>query len=76
MTHPSPRLVVVEDDPAIRTFLADNLAADGYDLLTADCARDAWRLLETNPSLFPACSTRSEKSFSLKVKRSSPYSRT
>jgi hypothetical protein len=30
----------------------------------------------TKPSLRPACSTRSAKSRSLKVKRSSPYSRT
>jgi len=39
-------ILVVEDDDATRTFLADNLAADGYDLLVADCAADALRLLE------------------------------
>jgi len=33
-------ILVVEDDDATRTFLADNLAADGYDLLVADCAAD------------------------------------
>ena len=32
-------LLLVEDDPAIRTFLADNLTADGYELLVADDAR-------------------------------------
>ena len=47
MTPASQTLLVVEDDDAIRTFLADNLTADGYELLVADCARDAWRLIET-----------------------------
>jgi DNA-binding response OmpR family regulator len=40
-------ILLVEDDDATRTFLADNLTADGYDLLVADCARDGARLLET-----------------------------
>jgi two-component system, OmpR family, response regulator len=40
-------ILVVEDDDATRTFLADNLTADGFDLLVADCARDGLRLLET-----------------------------
>src|SRR3954454_22363302 len=47
MTDPRATLLLVEDDPAIRTFLADNLTADGFDLLVADTARDARRLLET-----------------------------
>jgi DNA-binding response OmpR family regulator len=47
MTDPRATLLLVEDDPAIRTFLADNLTADGFDLLVADSARDARRLLET-----------------------------
>jgi len=42
-----PPPLLVEDDDATRTFLADNLSADGYELLVADCARDATRLLET-----------------------------
>src|SRR4051812_42423279 len=46
MTDPRATLLVVEDDPALRTFLADNLTADGYELLVADCARDGWRLIE------------------------------
>src|SRR4029079_7471797 len=37
----------VEDDAVIRTFLADNLTADGYELLVADCRHDALRLLES-----------------------------
>jgi DNA-binding response OmpR family regulator len=43
---PAPTLLVVEDDPVIRTFLADNLTADGYDLIVADCVREGLRLLE------------------------------
>jgi len=39
-------ILIVEDDDVTRTFLADNLSADGYDLLVADCAADAKRLLE------------------------------
>jgi len=46
--EPAPAtILLVEDDRPTRTFLADNLAADGYDLLEADCAADAQRLLET-----------------------------
>jgi DNA-binding response OmpR family regulator len=40
-------ILLVEDDPATQTFLGDNLTADGYDVIVADCARDAIRLLET-----------------------------
>ena len=39
-------ILVVEDDAATRTFLADNLTADGFELLVAEEARDAVRLLE------------------------------
>ena len=46
MTDEPATILVVEDDDATRTFLADNLAADGYDVLVADCARDGLRLLE------------------------------
>ena len=47
MNDAAATILVVEDDDATRTFLADNLSADGYEPLTADCARDARRLLET-----------------------------
>ena len=47
MTDDAATILVVEDDDATRTFLADNLTADGYAVLVADCARDALRLLET-----------------------------
>jgi DNA-binding response OmpR family regulator len=39
-------LLIVEDDPVIRTFLADNLTADGYDLLVAGTIAEAVRELE------------------------------
>jgi CheY-like chemotaxis protein len=39
-------ILLVEDDLATRTFLADNLSADGYELLVADCVSDGLRLLE------------------------------
>ena len=48
MTADDPAtILVVEDDAPTRTFLADNLTADGYELLVAESARDALRLLET-----------------------------
>jgi DNA-binding response OmpR family regulator len=47
MTDDASTLLLVEDDDATRSFLADNLAADGYDVLVADCARDGARLMES-----------------------------
>ena len=46
MRPDSPTLLVVEDDPVLSTFLADNLTADGFELVLADCLRDALRELE------------------------------
>jgi DNA-binding response OmpR family regulator len=40
-------VLVVEDQQPTRAFLADNLVADGYDVLEADCASQAERLIET-----------------------------
>jgi DNA-binding response OmpR family regulator len=39
-------LLLVEDDPVVRTFLADNLTADGYQLMLADSVREGLRQLE------------------------------
>jgi DNA-binding response OmpR family regulator len=48
MTHDTPATILVaEDDATTRTFLADELSADGYELLVAESARDALRLLGT-----------------------------
>jgi DNA-binding response OmpR family regulator len=44
---PASTILVVEDDEPTRTFLADNLTADGYELLVAENVRDGLRLLET-----------------------------
>jgi DNA-binding response OmpR family regulator len=46
VTETTTRLLLVEDDPGLRTFLADNLTADGFDVLLADTVHDAVRLLE------------------------------
>jgi DNA-binding response OmpR family regulator len=45
MTDP-PRVLLVDDDPALRAFLADNLAADGFTTLLAETAGEGLRMLE------------------------------
>jgi DNA-binding response OmpR family regulator len=45
MTRQRPMILLVEDHDATRTFLADNLTVDGYEIVTAECARDALRQL-------------------------------
>jgi DNA-binding response OmpR family regulator len=45
--HPdAATILLVEDDPVLRTFLADNLVADGYEVVPADNLRDGLRELE------------------------------
>ena len=46
MTDDATTLLLVEDDTLLRTFLGDNLTADGYDVVLADSLRDAVRALE------------------------------
>jgi DNA-binding response OmpR family regulator len=46
-TADAATILVVEDDEPTRTFLADNLTADGYELLVAENAADALAQLET-----------------------------
>jgi DNA-binding response OmpR family regulator len=41
-----PTVLLVEDDPIVRTFLADNLTADGFTVLVADSLADGMRVLE------------------------------
>jgi DNA-binding response OmpR family regulator len=43
---PAATILLVEDDSATRTFLADNLTADGYEMLVAETAEHGMRLLE------------------------------
>jgi DNA-binding response OmpR family regulator len=40
-----PSILIVEDHPVTRRFLADNLAADGFEPLGADTAHEALRVL-------------------------------
>ena len=46
MTQSPASVLIVEDDAPVRSFLADNLTADGYDVLLAESIRDAVRQLE------------------------------
>jgi DNA-binding response OmpR family regulator len=46
MRSDSPALLLVEDDPVLATFLADNLTADGFELVVAGSVRDGLRELE------------------------------
>jgi DNA-binding response OmpR family regulator len=47
MTEAPSTVLLVEDDDATRMFLADNLTADGYELLVAETIREGARLLES-----------------------------
>jgi DNA-binding response OmpR family regulator len=47
MEQPRATILVVEDHQPTLTFLGDNLCADGYDLLEADCVAEARELMET-----------------------------
>lgn len=46
MTEPNATLLLVEDDADLRDFLADNLVADGYEVLLAESVKDGLRHLE------------------------------
>jgi DNA-binding response OmpR family regulator len=46
MSATDPTVLLVEDDPLVRGFLADNLLADGFAVTGADTLREALRLLE------------------------------
>ena len=55
-------ILLVEDDPVVRTFLADNLTADGYELLVTDSVEDARAACSssrarTSPSSTSGCPT-------------------
>jgi DNA-binding response OmpR family regulator len=44
--EPTRMILLAEEDPATRAFLADNLTADGYDVLVADDKRSALAKLD------------------------------
>lgn len=46
MERPAATILVVEDHAATRTFLSDNLSADGYDVIEAEGVSEARQLLE------------------------------
>jgi DNA-binding response OmpR family regulator len=45
MNQASATILLIEDDRMTRRFLADNLTADGYEVLEAECADDGERML-------------------------------
>jgi signal transduction histidine kinase len=47
-------LLIVEDDPATGAFLADNLTADGYEVLVAEHVRDGLRMRSTRSKPDPS----------------------
>ena len=49
MSASHPTVLLVDDDPLVRGFLADNLIADGFAVVTADSLADALRRLELAP---------------------------
>jgi DNA-binding response OmpR family regulator len=48
MNNHAATILVVEDHRTTRTFLADNLSADGFEVLEADNVSDAGHLLESS----------------------------
>jgi DNA-binding response OmpR family regulator len=48
MNHHAATILVVEDHRTTRAFLADNLSADGFEVLEADNVADARHLLESS----------------------------
>ena len=45
--HPSPRILIVDDDPNLLVLLADQLRADGYEIQTARDGDEALRRLQS-----------------------------
>jgi DNA-binding response OmpR family regulator len=45
VTDDTPTILLVEDDPVLSTFLADNLTADGFEPIIAETVRDGLREL-------------------------------
>ncbi len=41
-----PTVLVVDDEPALRELMARSLVVEGFDVVTAADARDAWALID------------------------------
>ncbi|MEO7246304.1 MAG: response regulator, partial [Rubrivivax sp.] len=46
MTAPAPRLLVVDDEPDLRTLYELTLVREGYDVECAGSVDEAWALLQ------------------------------
>ncbi|TBV02245.1 response regulator [Phytopseudomonas dryadis] len=51
MSHPTPTVLIVEDDPLLLMLLAEYLQGEGYVVLQADCATAAFAILAARPHL-------------------------
>lgn len=51
MLHRIPRVLVVDDEPAVRSLMADVLRMDGYRIFTARNALEAIEMCEAEPGL-------------------------
>jgi DNA-binding response OmpR family regulator len=50
LMEPTRSILLCEEDAATRSFLAENLVADGYEVLLADTKATALAELETPPA--------------------------
>lgn len=51
MNPPTRTVLIVEDDPLLLMLLAEYLQGEGYSVLQADCATDAFAILAAKPHL-------------------------
>jgi DNA-binding response OmpR family regulator len=58
--QPNRSILLADEDPAARAFLADNLAADGYQVLLADSKSAAIATLETSQPDLVICDVNGE----------------
>src|SRR5207248_1360910 len=58
--HANHLILLAEEDPVTRTFLADNLTADGYEILIAGDHGDALRALQADRPDLVLCDVNGE----------------
>src|ERR1041384_5772655 len=49
MNQPQPRILVIDDDPAVREMVATSLAQDGVELVAAGTGREGLQLSQSGP---------------------------